>query len=91
MFKKTIAATLLSASLFTSCLGPNNLFNSVNNWTAEATDMDVVNEIIFLGFTIIPVYSFAYLGDVLIFNTINYWTGENPIDDPGAFPGFTND
>ncbi len=24
-------------------------------------------------------------------HTIGYWTGENPISDPGPFPGFTNE
>ena len=41
-----------------------------------ATDNKYVNEAIFLGFWIFPVYEFAYLGDVVIFNTINFWKRE---------------
>lgn len=88
MIKKTLAASALTLGLLApSCLGPNNAFNGINNWNATATDQDWLNEVIFLGLNIIPVYALALMGDMLIFNTIGYW-GENPI---GAteWPGFT--
>lgn len=83
------AALLLGA---TSCLGPNNAFNSLNNWNAKVTDQDWANELIFLGLNIIPVYGVALLADHLVLNTIDYWSGENPMDTPGPFPAenFTN-
>jgi hypothetical protein len=34
--------------------------------------------------TIIPVYGIAYLGDIIIFNSIEFWGGENPISPPPA-------
>jgi hypothetical protein len=86
--KKLIAAAALTLGA-TGCLGPNNAFNSINNWNAEVSDSDVVNEALFIGMNIIPVYAFAYMGDVLIFNTVEYWSGGNPIDAAGPFPGFT--
>jgi hypothetical protein len=46
------------------------------------SDMDWLNEIVFLGLWIIPVYPITLLGDVVIFNTWGYWTGNNPISDP---------
>jgi hypothetical protein len=86
MIKKSLAAGALTLGLLApSCLGPNNAVNSLSNWNAEVTDMDWLNEVIFLGMTIIPVYGLAWVGDVLIFNTMNYW-GENPIDAPAEFP-----
>ena len=39
---------------------------------------------------IIPVYEFALLGDVVIFNAVEYWSGDNPIADPDEFPGFSS-
>jgi len=79
MKKRTaIAAAFLSLGLFgSSCLGPNKLFNGLNEWNQQATDHDWVNEIIFLGFTILPVYSFAYLGDIIVLNTMEYWGGDD--------------
>ena len=48
--------------------------------------MDWVNELAFLGLFVVGVYPILLLGDVLIFNTIDYWGSENPIKDPGTFP-----
>ncbi|MEM1450873.1 MAG: DUF3332 family protein [Planctomycetota bacterium] len=83
--KSLLPAAALSLGL-AGCLGPNNLFNGLNNWNARATDQDWVDEIIFLGLNFIPVYPIALFGDVLVFNTIDYWSGENIIQDPGPFP-----
>ena len=90
--KKTLLALTLALGLSTpSCLGPDNLYGSIKNWNATVSDQDWVNEILFIGMYIIPVYQFALLGDVLIFNTVEYWSGDNPIADPGEFPGFSKD
>ncbi len=86
MIKKTLAASALTVGLLApSCLGPNNAFNSLHNWNAEVTSMDWLNEVIYLGLNIIPVYGLVHLGDILIFNTMDYW-GTNPIDPAGEFP-----
>jgi len=88
--KKTLAALVLGLSLSTSgCLGADHLYNSIKNWNAELSEQDWINEIVFIGLSIVPVYMLALTGDVLIFNTIDYWTGNDTIKDPGAFPGFT--
>lgn len=72
------AAVALAATLFTSsCLGPNKLFEGLRDWNQEATEQDWVNEVIFLGLTIIPVYSLAYLADIVVMNTIEYWGGDD--------------
>lgn len=86
--KKIIAASALALGA-TGCLGPNNAANSLMNWNAEVTDQDWVNEAIFVGMYLIPIYPLAYAGDIAIFNTIEYWSGGNPIDAPGPFPGFS--
>lgn len=88
--KKTFLAAALALGITgSSCLGPDNLYNSVKNWNAELSDQDWINEVVFLGFNIIPVYSLALFADVLVLNTIHYWSGSNPVDDPEPFPGFT--
>jgi len=88
MKKSLVAAALVLSLTAPSCLGPDNLYRSVHNWNAELSDQDWVNEVVFLGMIIIPVYQFAWLGDVVILNTIDYWTGKDTIKDPGPFPGF---
>ena len=38
-----------------------------------------VNELVFLGLCILPAYELCTLGDALIFNSIEFWGGQNPI------------
>ena len=83
--KKTFLATVLGLSLFgSSCLGPNNAFNSILHWNKNVTESKWGNEAIFIGLTIIPVIPLCYWGDILIFNSIEFWGGENPIAPPSA-------
>ena len=83
--KKCLVAGLLALGLFgSSYLGPNNAFDSLNHWNKHVTDNKWANEGIFLVLTIIPVYSFAYLGDILIFNSFEFWGADNPISAPPA-------
>jgi hypothetical protein len=82
-----IAAALTTVLGTSSCLGPDHAYGQVRDWNARVSDQDWLKEVVFVGMWIIPVYEFALLGDVLIFNTIGYW-GENPVKDPGPFPGF---
>jgi len=83
--KKSILAAALGLSLLgSSCLGPNNAFNSLNHWNHNVTESKWANEAIFLGLIIIPVYPIVLWGDYLIFNTIEFWGGENPVSPPPA-------
>jgi hypothetical protein len=87
--KKLALAGILSFTfLFGGCLGPNNLHDSIRNWNAEAAEEDWIKETIFLTMMIVPIYPVAYLSDILIFNTVAYWSGKNPIAAPDSFPGF---
>jgi hypothetical protein len=69
----------------TGCLGQFAAFNKLSDWNQKVTDNKFVNEVIFLAFNIVPVYGIAYLGDVLIFNSIEFWTGENPMMAEGVY------
>ena len=73
--RKKLAAAVLSLALFsTSCIGPNKLFNGLNEWNQSVTETDWVNELIFVGFHIIPVYGVTYFVDIVVMNTIDYWS-----------------
>lgn len=80
--KALLPAALCLTLGASSCLGPNNAFDRLNAWNHEVTDNKWANEGIFLGLNIIPVYAIAYLGDIIIFNSIEFWGGDNPIDPP---------
>jgi len=80
-----VGAVLLSV-LTPSCLGPNRALSSLSTWNAQLSTEDWINELVFLGLILVPVYPVAFTADIVIFNTMDYWRGENPINDPGPFP-----
>ena len=80
--KKTkimVACMLLSGSvLFSSCIGSFGLWNNLKDWNSGVSNK-FVNELVFVAFHIIPVYEIAYLADVLVVNSIEFWSGSNPV------------
>lgn len=85
MKKRILAPIVLAGLLASSCVGPYNAFNSVSSWNSRVSDSKFVNELVYLGLNIIPVYGLAALGDALIFNSFEFWGGENPISAPKPF------
>ncbi|WP_127142392.1 DUF3332 domain-containing protein [Flagellimonas marinaquae] len=78
--KKAIISSLLACSiLFTSCLGSFRAFNNLKDWNQGLTDSKLLDNLIFWGLNIVPVYGLFFLGDTLIFNVIEFWSGSNPI------------
>ena len=78
--KKTILGLSCGLTMLgASCIGPNNAFNQVNNWNAHLTKIPIVNELLYFVMWWIPVYPIVWLGDQLIFNSVEFWGGENPI------------
>lgn len=84
---RKIGGTLgVAAALsFTSCIGPNNAYNGISSWNSKLSESKWVNELAFLGLNIIPVYPIVLWGDYLIFNSVEFWTGDNWIAKPEAF------
>jgi hypothetical protein len=78
--KKALVAAVLSLGLFSSCLGPNKAFNKLHDWNMGVTENRWANEGIFLVFNIIPVYGVAYAVDIIVLNSIEWWSGDNPMD-----------
>ncbi len=78
--KKVVIATTLAASILcSSCIGSFSAFNSLRDWNEDITANKFGNELIFIALWVIPVYQLASLGDLLIFNSIEFWGGDNPI------------
>ena len=38
-----------------------------------------VNELVFIALHIVPVYEIAYLADLVVVNTIEFWSGKSPV------------
>ena len=79
MNKTLIAALLLSSSILcSSCIGSFTLWNGLKEWN-QGIGNKFVNELVFVALNIIPVYSVAYFADVVVLNTIEFWTGSKPL------------
>ena len=78
-----LVAVLLSMSLMlSSCIGSFNLTNKVKDWN-EGLGNKFVNELVFIGMHIIPVYPLTLLADGIVLNTIEFWTGDKVIANVG--------
>ena len=74
-----LVAVLLSMSLMlSSCIGSFNLTNKVKDWNGGLGNK-FVNELVFIGMHIIPVYELTIMADILVLNTIEFWTGSSAI------------
>ena len=74
-----LVAVLLSMSLMlSSCIGSFNLTNKVKDWN-EGLGNKFVNELVFIGMHIIPVYPLTLMADGIVLNTIEFWTGSSAI------------
>lgn len=77
-----IACALCGSMLFSSCVGSFALFNKVSAWN-RGVGSKFVNELVFLALNIIPVYEVASLVDVFVINSIEFWSGSNPVAKAG--------
>lgn len=78
-----MCALLCGSIMFSSCIGSFGLFNKVRTWNEGVTDSKFVNELLFLAMWIVPVYEISMLADGLVLNTIEFWSGSNPVAKAG--------
>lgn len=78
--KLTVAlvCALMGATMLPSCIGSFSLTNKLLSWN-RSIDSKFVNELVFFAFWIVPVYEVSALADVLVINTIEFWSGDNPV------------
>lgn len=78
-----LATTVAGSMLFSSCIGSFGLTNKLLSWN-RSIDSKFVNELVFIAFWIVPVYEISALADVLVINSIEFWSGSNPVADAGT-------
>lgn len=76
----TVATILIVCASFvtTSCIGSFSLTNKLLSWNRQVGNK-FVNEVVFFAFWILPVYEVSALADVLVLNSIEFWSGTNPV------------
>lgn len=73
------SALLLSATiLLSSCIGSFGLTNKVKDWN-DSLGNKWVNELVFICMHIVPVYEVSIFVDAVVLNSIEFWTGNNPM------------
>ncbi|MCH5228459.1 MAG: DUF3332 domain-containing protein [Muribaculaceae bacterium] len=80
--KKLILATaiiLATSVAFQSCIGSFSLTNKVLTWNKNVSNK-FVNELVFFAFWVLPVYEVTAIADLLVINSIEFWSGNKPLE-----------
>ena len=76
-------ALLLSLTLVTvsvsSCFGKFSLTRKIYTWNGSVHENKFVKTLVMWGLWLIPVYEVGGAVDILILNTIEFWSGNNPM------------
>lgn len=80
-----MTAIALAGLLFVNgCYGPFLLTKKVHAWNGQVSDNKWIVEVVFLVCAWLPVYGIATLADAVIFNSVEFWTGNNPMSTADA-------
>ena len=71
-----VAAIGIGMVSMTSCIGSFTLTNRVLAWNNHVGNK-FINELVFFGLWVLPVYEICCLADVLVLNSIEFWSGNN--------------
>jgi hypothetical protein len=75
--RKVVVFLIIAAFAATACTGTFRLTRDVYKF--HRSQQKWADEIIFLAFVIVPVYGISTLADGILFNSIEFWTGKNPL------------
>lgn len=75
-----VAAICLAGAMLplSSCIGSFKLSHKLLAWN-QTIGNKFVNELVFIAFWILPVYEVSGLADILVLNTVEFWSGTNPV------------
>ncbi len=73
-----IVCALMGSMMLPSCIGSFTLSNKLLSWNKQVGNK-FVNELVFFAFWILPVYEVSLFADVVVLNSIEFWSGENPV------------
>lgn len=79
LLRLALPAFLVVASVnLAGCYGSFALTKKVYQWNGSLGNKFLKTAVMW-GLNIVPVYGLATLGDAVIFNLIEFWTGSNPV------------
>ncbi|MCH5224147.1 MAG: DUF3332 domain-containing protein [Muribaculaceae bacterium] len=74
-----MALLLASSIAFQSCIGSFSLTHKVLKWNKQVSNK-FVNELVFIAFWVLPVYEVTAVADLLVINSIEFWSGNKPLE-----------
>lgn len=77
-FMTVAVVCLILGTVSTSCIGSFSLTNRLLSWN-KTVGNKFLNELVFFVFWVLPVYEVCGLADVIILNSIEFWSGSNPL------------
>ena len=77
--KKILITLLLVCFVATGCTGSFNLTRKVYHWHRSQSDK-WADEFGFLVCALLPIYGISTFADAIVFNSIEFWTGKNPVE-----------
>ncbi len=77
-----LTLSVSSTTALSGCYGQFAVTKKLYTWNGSLGNR-FVKTLVFWALTIIPAYELVSLGDFLIFNTIEFWTGKNVISGEG--------
>lgn len=85
-FRRSVVLTLTAAAMLgtSGCFGSFNLTRKLYGFNKDVSKDKFVRELVFLGLNIVPIYGVAGFIDAVVANTVEFWTGQNPIDMTGS-------
>ncbi len=75
---KFVAVLMSACIVLSSCIGSFGLTSKIKAWN-DSIGNKFVNELVFIGMHIIPVYELSIFADILVLNSIEFWTGNNAL------------
>ena len=82
MKRRILVTALLGVMIFMAgCIGPMNATSRVKTWNREIHNR-WGGELVYVLFSV-PyggVYGIVFLSDVILWNSVEFWGGNNPID-----------
>jgi hypothetical protein len=81
-FRRAAVLTLSAGALVgtSGCFGSFNMTRKLYGFNKTVSKDKFVQELVFLGLNVVPIYGIAGFIDVVVGNTVEFWTGTNPID-----------
>ena len=84
--RRTLVVLAALAITQSACFGSFAATRALYRFNKGISGDKFIQELLFLGLIIVPAYSLFVFGDVILFNSIEFWGGSNPIQGDSSQP-----